>query len=1034
MHPFAKVAPISYIIDDVKLASKLVNPIIFNNADPTYGEVLTIPLNTSLYANDVWPGLVIGDRIVFNFTNVSTYYMLAGYDQFEVNGIYQCFNVSTNYYQFRKVYYAKQNGHIDYFKDLINNGTGTSSLGVITFNLKSDKDSNFTWHPSTYPYYEVFYKRTTDNVFVPYTSGTTAIGATSGKLFVTLAANDTLSTSATIKVRLKQSQTFTTQLNNNNFIVEKITFDKANLTSSIGRSNTNLGSYEVEETYWQQKYFDQANSKSLTYFYEFIAGTSVTGNSTATFIIDKSNLYGTGATYLFNRRLSQDSSASIGYAPDGIGEFYPNDPFTSQNDFYVGPWSLETGSGSTQWYYQTSSLGTAFIDTLVSDYGSAQEDVVLVLNNASGSLPSINQSSYKTSGDFTTTRDTYGKRDQYVLKFKSTFSSKVSLAYHSSFPDPIVPKRVTVGTATTYVLYYDPEATDRTADTRRFILQSNLTKYNAAGVASTNNVNLSGAVSASFNGVTLDNNSTVLLKDQTDKNQNGIYKVNNVNYWEMTRASDMDSAGELIPFSTVNVKYTKGAVSVDKLYELILPQEKNYTVWTFGGAGGTSLIFNTIQTVNRYNAAAATSTSYANVATSTSIPDVIDGYTVADQDRVLMLSQNDYQAGVGNTLRYLSRFSKQFSASLERVVTGTGSTEFSIRSFRIFQNTGTGSSTQYETYFDPSVTTVGVGTVNFMTVSSITNLAQSNFISNNDIDLLSDLNDNPSYFDPSISTITSGLKLILKDQTDPKENGLYITEASKIMLLERHPSLSTTSQIVDTLNVNVSTYDSGVSQSAKYGIWFSSPATLGSSNLYFLRQYETLKKTNCKCATTANIADLSNPPTTIDGYVLEENDRILVKNQSTNSLNGIYYLFNKQTNTWLRSSDLSSDYQLVPQISVYVENGTANGDKVFVIGLSDIPSTSSTYPYTIGTSNISWTEYSITSAITSNPDLWTDLPDSKENAVDMQSAKINAYGYSQSGDFAIAVYVPDITGTMLAFSNGKVRNQKINVEYDIAKD
>jgi hypothetical protein len=30
--------------------------------------------------------------------------------------------------------------------------------------------------------------------------------------------------------------------------------------------------------------------------------------------------------------------------------------------------------------------------------------------------------------------------------------------------------------------------------------------------------------------------------------------------------------------------------------------------------------------------------------------------------------------------------------------------------------------------------------------------------------------------------------------------------------------------------------------------------------------------------------------------------------------------------------------------------------------------------------------------------------------------------------------VPDITGTMLAFSNGKVRNQKINVEYDIAKD
>jgi len=36
------------------------------------------------------------------------------------------------------------------------------------------------------------------------------IGATSGKLFVTLAANDTLSTGDTIKVRLKQSQVFST--------------------------------------------------------------------------------------------------------------------------------------------------------------------------------------------------------------------------------------------------------------------------------------------------------------------------------------------------------------------------------------------------------------------------------------------------------------------------------------------------------------------------------------------------------------------------------------------------------------------------------------------------------------------------------------------------------------------------------------------------------------------------------------------------------------------------------------------------------
>ena len=1030
MHLFAKVAPVSYVINESILNGRLVSPIVFNNSDPTFGAVLVIPLGSS-YAADVWSGLALGDRLLFNFSNVSGYSLLGSYDPFEVNGIYQCFDVSAGNYQFRKVVYNKQNGHLDYFKDLTNNGIGTSSAGVITFSLKSDKDSNFTWHPSTYPIYEVFYQQT-NNVYVPFTSGTTSVGATSG--VVRVEAGFGITVGSSVKVRLKQSTVFSTRLSNNNFAIEKINVDKANLTSSIGRSNTNLSAYEVEETYWQQKYYDANAGKELSSFYNYVAGTSVTGKSTATFIVSSDTLYGTGTTYLFNRRLSQDSSASIGFTADGLGDFYANDPPASTSDFYVGPWSLETGSGSTQWYYQNSPLGTPYIDTLTTDYGSAQEDIILVLNNKSGGLLSNEQSSYKTNSTTTITRDTYGKKDQFVLKFKSTFSSKVTLAYHSSFPDPMVPKRVTVGTATTYVLYYDPDATSRTSDTRRFILQSNLTKYNNAGVASTNNVNLNAAVSTSFNGVTLNNNSTVLLKDQTDKNQNGIYKVNTLNYWQMTRSSDMDSTSELIPYSTVNVKYTKGGVNVDKAYELILPQDKSYTLWTFGGSGGTNLIFNPIQSVNRYTAAVATTTSYSNATTSTTIPDVIDGYTVEDQDRVLMLSQNDFQSGVGNTLRYLSRFSKQFSASLERVVSGTGSTEFSIRSFRIFQNTGTGSSVQYETYFDPAVTTVGVGTVNFMTVSSISSLPKFDYISNNNIDLLSDLNDNPGYFDPTISTITSGLRLILKDQTDPNENGIYSTEASKIMILDRHPSLDVSSEIVDTLNVKVSTYDSGTSSSAKYGIWFASPATLGSSELYFLRQYETLKKSNCQCATTTNISDLNNPPTTIDGYELIENDRILVKNQSTSSQNGIYYLFNKQTNTWLRASDLASNYQLVPQLNVYVENGTTNGDKVFVIGLSDVPDLTATYPYTIGTSNISFTEYSITSAVTSNPSLWTDLPDSKDNAVDLQSAKLNSFGFAQSGDFAIAVYVPDVSGTLLSSSNGKVRNQKINVEYDIAKD
>jgi hypothetical protein len=97
MHPFAKVAPVSYVINESTINGKLVSPIVFNNSDPTYGQVLTVPVSTSLFANDVWPGLALGDRVAFNFSNISGYTILGSYDPFEVNGIYQCFNDETKW-------------------------------------------------------------------------------------------------------------------------------------------------------------------------------------------------------------------------------------------------------------------------------------------------------------------------------------------------------------------------------------------------------------------------------------------------------------------------------------------------------------------------------------------------------------------------------------------------------------------------------------------------------------------------------------------------------------------------------------------------------------------------------------------------------------------------------------------------------------------------------------------------------------------------------------------------------------------------
>jgi hypothetical protein len=150
----------------------------------------------------------------------------------------------------------------------------------------------------------------------------------------------------------------------------------------------------------------------------------------------------------------------------------------------------------------------------------------------------------------------------------------------------------------------------------------------------------------------------------------------------------------------------------------------------------------------------------------------------------------------------------------------------------------------------------------------------------------------------------------------------------------------------------------------------------------------------------------------------------------------VYYLFNKQSNQWKRSSDLNSSYQVVPHLNTYIAGGTVNFGKIYTINLTTVPrkiTDTNLYPYVIDTDSIQWTNYNFGELFNSNPTNWKDLPDNRNAAADLQSAKINEFGFSESSNIALAIYVPLVSGK-LAASNGQVRNQKINVEYDIAKD
>jgi hypothetical protein len=81
----------------------------------------------------------------------------------------------------------------------------------------------------------------------------------------------------------------------------------------------------------------------------------------------------------------------------------------------------------------------------------------------------------------------------------------------------------------------------------------------------------------------------------------------------------------------------------------------------------------------------------------------------------------------------------------------------------------------------------------------------------------------------------------------------------------------------------------------------------------------TAIKGPCRVATTANIT-LSGEQT-IDGVAVVTDDRVLVKNQTTASENGIYVA---DTGTWRRAKDFSGNRDVVKGTRVSVTDGSTN--------------------------------------------------------------------------------------------------------------
>lgn len=131
-------------------------------------------------------------------------------------------------------------------------------------------------------------------------------------------------------------------------------------------------------------------------------------------------------------------------------------------------------------------------------------------------------------------------------------------------------------------------------------------------------------------------------------------------------------------------------------------------------------------------------------------------------------------------------------------------------------------------------------------------------------------------------------------------------------------------------------------------------------------------KTPVRVATTANIT-LSGTQT-IDGVAVVADDRVLVKNQTTTSENGIYVC---KSTAWERAADFDGNRDIVKGTLIYVNAGTINASALFKVDSTD--------PIVIDTDSITFADAEFASAQTA-----ADVVSAEAAAAEAEAAAVEA--------------------------------------------
>ncbi len=950
----------------------------------------------------------IGDRVIYQDANT-------GYHEAslpDANGIYQIsyINTTTWTYYLRKVKQNASNGHIDHWKRLdIHSGFSITddSFPVVRY---GGSGSTYFWSEDNYLHSKVVsinssgelseYIENVDYEVFPsdgYLARYNSIGDEGDTFYLYLYNADDV----------PRYNEVPKSLYNRYYLAEQVLEDKA-IASSTSIIKTD-GIYNTENTYFQVSNntgyattTDRLNNTDKSLWYNLIDNSKLYSTQLKTVVS-----IGSTNNYFYTSRPSQD-----GYIRK-VGSAFTAD-YYDMNTFLPGT-GVSTGLFTGGVYLEKVSFSGAAFTTgkwFESLSLSSNENILILSNNSTGIATTL-QSSYYNDNNELTVHNRAGKHDQKLYKFETDSYYPVTLAYNTGFTNPLTAVKASDG-IDTYFLHFNPSATNRATDYRKWYKENDSTKY-LVDIISTGNISdlddLGGAVS----GAAVTHNKTILLRSQTNAVENGVYSTVVNSFYNLERSNDLNTSSQMRALGRVSFN--------NKTYEMILPSTTPYGIgtspinWLLVGSGQT------------IDSAVRTSSNYSSSDLTSGFSDSIDSYTLSADDKVFLYSQSSANE------KYIGRFKQNILPTLTRVNEGgSGNTSlFSITNCYVLD---TNTNKEYELYFNPSYTGVGVSKISWFERNSISNYTSVGFASTSGIAISNTFTVSDINFQIN-NNFQKGTRILALNQVTNVENGIYVTDENISYHLSRYEDLNESSEISYNKRTNVT---SGNYNSGFYALSCTDPssAVLGTTDLYWARTIENNVLADVDCASTSNINLAGTLPTSVDDFTLEKGSRILLKDQSTKTQNGIYIVTDLSNNIWQRASDLNSSTDIVPQLSVTVINGTTNSEKIYRISLGNprAITVSNAYEYILDTDNIEWSEINAEGLFNSSPSTWQKIGIGSTNYFNLGFAKLNTDSIASSRRFALAIKAPSssVLANNQITSNGKIRNIKFKVEYKTIED